>query len=171
MFNTPRLHRWFTLPAAIALVAAMGTSASVLYFVLLAPPMLTLPFIADAALRQTERATARALVVTRFCALFMGLFGMLFLTESPGGLVWIGAAGLQLLAAGTGRDERRLGAVTIVTGVLMGAASWLLMWIGANPPLLFGGAGFLVVGGALWVLEAHRDPHGDADFPAMTIAA
>jgi hypothetical protein len=171
MFNAPRMHRWLTLPAAIALVAGMATSNCLIYFLLIAPPMLALPFIAHAAVRQTPRATGNALIATRFSALILALFGLLAVTESPAGLVWIGAAGLQLLAAGTGRDERRLGAATIVTGLLMGVASWLLMWIGANPHLLLFGAGFLMAGGAVWVTEAHHHPHHDADFPAMAIAA
>lgn len=171
MFNTPRMHRWLTVPASIALVAAPVNSHSLLYFLLFAPPALALPFIAHAAVRQTQVATARALIATRFSALFLALFGLVAVTETPWGLVWIGAAGLQLLAAGTGRDERRLGAATIVTGLLLGAASWWLLWFGANPYLLLSGIGFLIAGGAVWVIEAQRVPLRDGNFPTMELAA
>lgn len=170
MFNTPRIHRWFTLPAAIALFAAMATSASVFYFVVFAPPMLALPFIVNAAIRRTECATARALTAIRFTALVLGVIGLLALTETPYGAVWIGAAALQLGVTGT-NDERSLGAATLVSGVLMGAASWFLIWIRANPELLLAGVGLLVAGGAIWVIEAHCRPLRDDDLPAMTVAA
>ena len=171
MFKTPRMHRWLTVPASVALLAAPLTSLSLLYFLLFAPPTLALPFIAHAAVRQTPVATARALIATRFSALLLALIGLVAVTETPGGLLWIGAAGLQLLAAGTGRDERRLGAATIVTGLLVVAASWLLVWIGTNPYLLLSGAGFLVAGGAIWVIEAQSEPLRDEDFPTMELAA
>lgn len=169
VFTNPRAHRWATVPACIAILAALPTSGALVYCVLLVPPVFALPFIAHAAVRQTDRATARALSAVRFSAVVTGLIGLVGLTGSPAGLVWLGAAGLQLVAAWDD-DERCLGAATIVIGVLLGAAALMVMWLGAVPQRAVLGAGLLVAGGALWVIEAQRRPLRD-DFPAMTIAA
>lgn len=64
-----------------------------------------------------------------------------------------------------------IGAATMVTGLLVGATTWLLMWIGASPHLVLLAAGLLVAGGAVWMIEARREPQLPTDFAAMAIVA
>lgn len=177
MFNTARTHRWLTIPAAAAVLLAMVTSDSLL-FLAIAPPVIALPFIVHAAARRTERATGAALTAARTTGWLMVAWGVGLHTWAVAAGVMLIAAVLMLVAAGTGIaertqvTERRLGAATAVTGVLMAAATWpLWWWIGAEPGLLFLGSFGLVLGGAMWAIEARREPRRDEDFPAMTITA
>lgn len=167
----PRSHRWFTVPAALAVIAALVSCRSPVRFIAIAPPVVLLPFLVYAGVRGTHDATAWALTATRMLGGMLALGGVCFVMTVPpiGGLLLVVAASL-LAAAGTSDHEPRLGTVTAVVGGLIGVATVVLAWLDADPLILFAAATCLVIGGVRWHVEARRAPL-TAGIPTMTIAA
>lgn len=171
MFNTTRIHRWLTVPAAVVALAGLGTGVS-LFSLAIVPPAIALPFLLFAAIRRTDRATDLALTATRAIGWLTVAWGLLCTVLAwPFGLIMEATAITMLVLAGTRRDERRLGAVTALTGAAIAAATIILVWSGADPRLLLAGAAGLVIGGVMWTLEAHHNPETVEVIPTMKIAA
>ncbi|MDB4960068.1 MAG: hypothetical protein JWP01_67 [Myxococcales bacterium] len=177
MFRKDRRHAWITFPAALALLAALVSAWDAwLWYLLLVPPLCALPFIADAAARGTHRAVQRGMLVTHRLAGLTVLFGLVG-TDSPAALPTVALGALMSVVTWRTDSEQRLGVLTILTGVLALAGSFLLIWLRVEPRALFPAAGGLIAGGAWWVIEARRFPlaapqHSvDADFPCAEIRA
>jgi len=172
MFNTPRNHRWVTIPAAVAVLLALVTSGAAPYFLVFVPPVAALPLVIHAAVRRTEGAIAAALVTLRVAGGVIVTAGLIGLGHDlPAGALILGAGTLLLFATGSRREESRLAAATMVTGVLVAAMSWLLAWIGGALWLVLAGAAGLMTGGAMWRLEASRAPVTEDVVPRAIVAA
>ena len=166
------MHGGLMVPGAVPALAGLGSGVTLLNFAIV-PLALALPFILFAAIRGTDHTTDLALGAARAvgCLTFAGALFCAILWSVLFGLVVAGTGVAMLVAAGTGLDERRLGAVTALTGIAVGAASMVLVWFGTDGRLLIAGALGLGFGGLMWALEAHFNPRTVEVIPTMTLAS
>lgn len=159
MFNTPRWHRFLTVPAMVVALTVLLTSRFWLYALAVCPLALALPFQLRGAWRGDPEAVGTALTATRAVG-YLGLaWGFLVLfVYPPGGVIVMAAMGGLLALAGATARESRLAAAMILEGVLVALAGIPLVWLGERYLLLVPAGVLLCAGAVLWLAEAVCHP-------------
>ncbi len=159
MFNRDRNHRLLTVPAlALALaVAVLGAHP----FITLAifPPLAAMPWILGAAYRGTYEAIDHALRATRLVGYLAIAWSLVVLCYLPPlGLIQIGCCIPVVVAAGGKVSEPRLAVTVMLAGLLLGAAAFLLTWLGPAYALMLPAGIAMFIGGTWWLAEAAGRP-------------
>lgn len=169
MFKRVRFAALVAVPALAAVLAGiLGCGHPILALVLF-PPGLQIPFFLAAAATGSPRAIDAALLATRFTAMLMiggGIVCALVFASAP--LLFVSfVGGCLMLGAGPGSSEVRLAGCLALTGALFLLDAFVLVWAGLWVGFWPGVA--MLLGGAVWALEATMSPAtDDAQLPRAT---
>ncbi len=171
MFNTPRWHRFLTVPALLVALAALVGGPHPLLALAMCPLVVALPFQLNAAWKMDVTAIAKGLTATSVVS-YLGLAwgAILVVVFAPAGVIMLLAFSGLLVTAGTAVSETRLAAVMMIEGLLIGFVGLPMMWIGGEYRALVP-AGFVLFAGATWWLaEASRAPVTTPDEAELPVA-